>query len=166
VDEIAELQRILNEEDGGIVADHVSVALFGVELEGEAAGITLGVSGTLFSADGGESQEGWGALADLREELGRGVLGHVRVVTDEMAVRGGTFGVDDTLGGTLTIEVGHFLEQKEIFEYNWATRAHCQGVLVVADRASSVGGHYFLFFWQSSPSVCFILAGYCSSVGF
>jgi hypothetical protein len=146
VDEITKLQRILDEENGGIVADHVPVAFLGVELEGESAGITLGVSGTLFSAHGGEAQEGWSVLADLREELGRGVFGHVRVVADEMTVRAGTFGVDDALGDALTIEVGHFLEQKEIFEHNRAARAHGQRVLVVADRASSVGGHLFLVF--------------------
>jgi hypothetical protein len=63
-----------------------------------------------------------------------------------MTVRAGTFGVDDALGDALTIEVGHLLEQKEIFEHNRAARAHGQGVLVVADRSSSVGGHFLLIF--------------------
>jgi hypothetical protein len=43
VDEVAELDGVADEEDGGVVADHVPVPFFGIELEGEASGVAGGV---------------------------------------------------------------------------------------------------------------------------
>ena len=71
VDEVGELQRIAEEEHGRVVADHVPVAFFGVELQGEAARIALGVGRALFAADGGEAQEQSRSACRLRRTAWR-----------------------------------------------------------------------------------------------
>lgn len=45
VDEVRELHGVLDEEHGCVVADHIVVALLSVELDGEAAGVTVAVVG-------------------------------------------------------------------------------------------------------------------------
>jgi hypothetical protein len=52
VNEIAKLQWIANEKHRRVVAGHVPIALFRVELQRKAAGIALRVRRTLFAADG------------------------------------------------------------------------------------------------------------------
>jgi len=51
VDEVGELVGVADEEDGGVVADEVPVALVGVELHGEATDIAFGVGGAFFACD-------------------------------------------------------------------------------------------------------------------
>ena len=46
VDHVGELDAVLDEEHGHVVADEVEVALLRVELRGEAAHVTSGVGGT------------------------------------------------------------------------------------------------------------------------
>src|SRR5712672_3089702 len=142
MDKVAELQGIANEEDGRVIAGHVPVAFFGVELEGKAAGVALGVGGTFFAADSGEADEGGSFLADRVEEFRGSVLGHVGVAADEIAMGAGALGVDDALGNTLAIKVGHFFEEQEIFKDDRAAGAYGQGILVVAYRTACVRGHY------------------------
>ena len=55
VNEVLELLRVAHEEDRRVVADHVVVALFGVELEGEAARVAHRVGIPLFTRDLGEA---------------------------------------------------------------------------------------------------------------
>ncbi len=66
VDEVGELERVADEEDRSVVPDHVVVALFGVELDGEAAGVALRIRRAPLAADGGEADEDLGLLAHLR----------------------------------------------------------------------------------------------------
>ena len=49
VDEVGEHQGVADEEDGGVVAHQVPVALLGVELDGEASWITCSVGRTGFT---------------------------------------------------------------------------------------------------------------------
>ena len=72
--EVGELQRVAEEEDRGVVADDVPVALLGVELHGEAADVALGVGRAALAGDGREAGEHLGLLADLAEDLGARVL--------------------------------------------------------------------------------------------
>lgn len=51
VDEEGELARLTEEEDGGVVVYPVPVTLVGVELDGEASGVTSRVSRTLLASD-------------------------------------------------------------------------------------------------------------------
>lgn len=45
VDKVGELHGVLDEKDGRVVANHVIVALFGVEFDGETARVTIAVIG-------------------------------------------------------------------------------------------------------------------------
>ena len=69
VNEVRELDGVTNEENGGVVSDHVVVSLFGVELNCEAARISLGISCTQLSCNSRESEEQRSALTNLIEEL-------------------------------------------------------------------------------------------------
>ena len=73
MDEIRELDWVLDEEDGCIVADHVVVSLLSIELERETSGVSGSVSGTLFSSDGREAEQGWCAFSNLVQESSLGV---------------------------------------------------------------------------------------------
>ena len=53
-DEMAELERVADEEDRGVVADDVVVALGAVELERPAARVAPGVWAAALTGDGGE----------------------------------------------------------------------------------------------------------------
>jgi hypothetical protein len=46
VDKVWEFYRVLDEEYRSIVSDHIVVTLFGVELDGETSGVSLGVGRT------------------------------------------------------------------------------------------------------------------------
>jgi len=49
VDYIRELYRIPNEEEWSIVAYHVQVTFFGIELDSESSGVSVGIRETLFT---------------------------------------------------------------------------------------------------------------------
>jgi hypothetical protein len=69
---VRELHRVAEEEHRGVVADHVVVALGGVELEREAADVAPGVGGAQLTGDGREPQQRLGLGAGL-EDGGLGV---------------------------------------------------------------------------------------------
>jgi hypothetical protein len=140
VDEVAELEWIAHEEDRGVVAGHVPVALFGVELHGEAARIAGGVSRTFFAGYGGETGQYVGLLANLAEQLGGGVFCNV-AGDREGAVRARALGVNHAFGDALAVELRHFLEKKVVLHEHRAARAGGYGVLVISDRTARRGGH-------------------------
>ena len=57
MDEVRELHGVLDEEDRGVVADHVVVSLLSVMLDGKAARITIAVVSTALTSDSGEAEE-------------------------------------------------------------------------------------------------------------
>lgn len=73
VDEDGELGRVAQEENGGIVEHPVPVALLGVELHGESAGITGTIGGSFFTTDGREAGEHLSLLADTLEHIDDGL---------------------------------------------------------------------------------------------
>jgi len=68
VNEVWELYRILNEEDGSVVANHVVVALLSKVLYCESTWVTIAVIGTALAGDSGEAQEYRGSLSDCVHE--------------------------------------------------------------------------------------------------
>ena len=139
VDEVRELDRIANEEDRRVVADHVVVAVLGVVLESEAARVAPRIGRALLAGDGGEAQEGVGLLADLAEEIRLRPPGHV-VGDLEVAVGCGALGVDDALRNPLTVEVGHLLEHVAVLHQDRTALADGDGVVVVRRRSAVVVG--------------------------
>jgi hypothetical protein len=59
MDNVGELDGVLDEKDGDVVAYDVPVALLGVELDGKAAHITDGIGRATASQDGREAKKDW-----------------------------------------------------------------------------------------------------------
>ena len=116
VDEVRELDAVLDEEDGRVVAHQVPVAFLGVELHGKAPRIPRGVGGALRSGHGGEADEEGRLLALGREELGLGVLRDIRVCDFEFPVGARAYRVDDALGDALPVEARQLLDEVEVLE--------------------------------------------------
>jgi hypothetical protein len=55
VDEVGELDWILDEKDGSVVANHVVVSLLGKVLDCESTWVTFAVIGTALAGDSGEA---------------------------------------------------------------------------------------------------------------
>jgi hypothetical protein len=68
MDKIGKLDRILDEEDGDVVANEIEIALVGVEFDRKATNIARQVSGARAAGDGGEPREDFRDLALLGEE--------------------------------------------------------------------------------------------------
>ena len=77
VDEAGEHDGIVDEEDGGVVADQVPVALLGVDFDGESARVADGVCRAALATDSRETDSQRSLLADLGEDGGAAVLGDV-----------------------------------------------------------------------------------------
>lgn len=114
VDEVRELGWVSQEEDGGVVGDHVPVALLSAELDRE----TTGVSGTVMRAglatNGGESNADGALLAGLEEVCNAEVVERVGGLVVTMCTA--TLGVYNTLGDTLAVKVGKKVDQMEILQ--------------------------------------------------
>jgi hypothetical protein len=145
VDEVAELAGVADEEDRRVVAHHVPIAFFGIELDGKAARIALRVARPLFAAHGGEANEHAGLLADLVEDFRGGIAGDVAGHGKD-AVSARTLGVNHAFGNPLAVEVRHLFEQLVILDEHRSAGARRQGVLVVANRTACGRGESFLFF--------------------
>jgi len=113
VDEIGELNGVFNEENGCVVSDHIVVTFLGVMLDSETTGVTVTVVGTALTGDGRETEEDGGLLADLVEELGLAKMGNI-MSYNALTVSGSALSVDNTLGDTLTSEVGKLVNQVEV----------------------------------------------------
>jgi len=72
--EVSKLNRILDEENGSVVTNHIIVTLFGVELDSETSGISVTVVGTTLSSNSRETSENWCSLANSLEEFSSGEL--------------------------------------------------------------------------------------------
>ena len=137
--EVRELERVANEEHGRVVAHHVPIAFLGIELQGKAANVALGVGRATFACHGSEAREHFGLLADLGKEGGARVLGDV-VGNGEGAKRAGTLGMHASLGDYFAHEVGKFLVQPDILGQQGPTRPGREAVLVVRHRGAEIRG--------------------------
>jgi hypothetical protein len=86
VNKVAELQRVADKKDRGVIAGHVPVAFFGIELQRKSPRVSLGVSGTLFAPHRGKADERWSFLANGIEQLCRRVLCDFLAGADEISV--------------------------------------------------------------------------------
>jgi hypothetical protein len=57
MDDVGKFDRVLNEKHGDVVSNNVPVALFGVELDGEASNIADSISAAPAALDSGKAQE-------------------------------------------------------------------------------------------------------------
>ena len=142
--EVGELQRVAQEEYGGVVAHEVPVALFGVELHGKATDVAFGIGSTTLASHGGEAHEALGLLAHLAEDGGTGILRDV-VRHGKGSVGSRSLGVHAAFGDDLAVEVGEFLYQPRVLQEDGATLSGSLRVLVVGHRTSVGRGQSILF---------------------
>lgn len=135
MDEIWELDGISDEEDWGVVSNHVPVSFLGVELDGVTSGVSGGISRSLLTSDSGETEENWGCFTDLTEEFGFGVFADI-VGGFEEAVSSGALGMDDSFGDSLSVEVGELVNEVDVIEGDGSVFAGGDGVLVIVDGSS------------------------------
>ena len=151
-DEVLELQWIAHEEHRRVVADHVPVALGGVELQRETAGVAPRVGAALLARDGGEARQHLGLRAGLEHRRPR-VL---RDVTGDLERAEGacTLGVHHTLRDPLTVELRHLLDEVVIVQQDRSLRTRSEGVLVAGNRDTGVVGR--------GPRLCHESSASCS----
>ena len=139
MDEIGKLDRVLDEEDGNVVADEIEIAFVGVELDREAAHVARQVACPRAAGDGREPREDLRLLAFLGEERRlrqvRNGIGHL-----EIAMRARTARMNDALGNSLVIEMGDLFAEGEIFQKRRAPVPGLQRVLIVRDDDALIGG--------------------------
>ena len=144
MDEIGKFDGISDEKDGGVVSDHIPVALFRVELQGKSPDITDRIRRPLFSRDGGEASEDLRLFTDLRKYLRLCVLCDILSYRQD-SVRPGCFRMDDPLRDTLAVEMRQLFEEMMVLDQSRASFSGREGILIIADRYARRGCQ-FLFF--------------------
>jgi hypothetical protein len=137
VDDVGELDGVADEKDTEVVSHEIPVAVFGVELDGETAGVACGLGRVASTDDGGEADREVGALAGLVEKLGAGESGDGLVAPLagglEVTEGDGAAGVDNALRDALAVEVADLLEELVVLEGRGTAVADRARVLVVVD---------------------------------
>lgn len=106
VNEVGELGRITDEEDGGVVEDPIPVTLISSELDGEATGVASGVGRARFTTDGRETD----CCADFRSHRSQQRLGCnvAEIMGDlEVTMSTSTFGMD--LWRTISMKLTNYM---------------------------------------------------------
>ena len=133
MDQVGELDRVLDEEDGDVVADEIPVAFLGVELHREAAHVAGQVGGALVARHGGEAHEDRHLLARPLEQVRRGDVGQgfrrLEIAMDAEAAC-----MHHPLRDALMVEVEDLLTEVEILQQRGSARPDLQRVLVVGNR--------------------------------
>jgi len=136
-DEVLELHRILDKENRRVVADHVVVALGGVELQRETAGITPGVRAASLAGHRGEPGQhvGLGARLEYRGlGIGTDIVGHLEPTEGAAAL-----GVRLALRNSFAVELRHLLDEVVILQKDRAVRTDGERVLITRDRDTGIG---------------------------
>ena len=147
-----EFHGVAEKEHRGIVAHEIPVAFLGVEFEGEAPDITLGVGSAALTGYGGETGKHLSLLAYMAEDGCLGIPGDV-VGYGECAKSAGTLGVHAALGNDLAVKVRHLFHIPYILHQHRATGACGHAVLVVWHRSAHVRAQLPVF------TACIVAAG-------
>lgn len=115
VDEVWELGWVAEEEDWSIVRHHVPIAFLSAELDAEASRIASTVVRTRLATDGGEADSDRAFFARLAEDVGLAQIVE-GLGASEGTVSPATFGVDNPLRDSFTVEMGEEINQVEILQ--------------------------------------------------
>ena len=137
-DEVRELHGVPHEEHRGVVPHDVQVALFGVELQGEATDVAPGVRRADLAGHRGEAQQGLSGLTGL-EDVSLGVLGDV-VGHLEGAECAGALGVRAALRDVHPVEVSQGLHKVVVVQDDRAIGSHRQREAVADSGDACLGG--------------------------
>ncbi len=143
-DEVRELHRVADEEDRGVVADEIVVALIGVELQRESARVAPRVGRALLAGDGREAREHLGLLAGLEQprlRVGGDVSGRLEDAEGTGALR-----VHVALRDALAVEVRHLVQEVHVVQHDRAVGSDRQAVAVTRRGRAGVGGRADLRF--------------------
>jgi len=138
VDEVRELGRVAEEEDGSVVSNDVPVALIGPELDRETTGVTGAIVRARLTPDGGEADCDGARLSRLEDVCQAEVIKRVGSLVN--TVGSGALCMDDTLGDPLTVEVRDEIDQVEVLEEKRAVLAHALDLVRVGHRDAIAGG--------------------------
>ena len=119
VDEIWEFHWVVDEEDWGVVSNHIVVTLLGVELNGKTSWVSNSIWGTSLTSNSGESQEAWGLLTNFVKELGLGELGDILGDFHD-TVSSSSLSMDNSLWDSFSIEMSEFIDEVEVLKENWS----------------------------------------------
>ena len=136
MEEVWELHWVVDEKDWSIVSNHVVVAFFGVEFDGEPSWVSNGVGETSLTCDSGESKEQWCLLADSIQKVGFGPLRYI-LGDFEDSMGSSTLGVNNSLRNSLSVEVGKLVNKSEILQQNRTSGSSSHRVLVVVNGVST-----------------------------
>jgi len=129
VDDVRELDAILNEKHRHVVPDQIHVALLGVELHREPAGVPSCIGGPAGPQHGGKPAEHLrGHTRRQKPGPGHRLRGAVGL---EDAMRCRAAGMDHPLRDPLMIEVGDLLPQMKILQQRRAPRTGLEGMVGV-----------------------------------
>ena len=137
MDDVGELDAVLDEEDGHVVADEVEGALVGVELHREAACVTDRVGRTARAQHRREPHED-GRVDAVGQESGHRDR-RCRAVTAEDAVRPPPACVDDAFGDALVVEVRDLLAQVMVLQQGGPAFTRLERVVRVAKPRPQAG---------------------------
>jgi len=143
MDKIGELDRLLDEEDGDVVADNVPIAFFGVEFGGETSNVSDGVCATSATLDGREANKGWGGAGSVGQDPSGG---HILKTLEELELAMGTSASSmyNTFRDTLVVESMNAFSRDLVLEQRRADLVvlfvhHLQPVVQVGDLDTIVG---------------------------
>ena len=139
MDEVRKLDRILNKEDGDVVADQIPDAFVRVELDGKSANIARRIGGSPRSGNRRKADEDGRLLRRVAEQLRLGEMGQV-FVDLEIAVRRRPARVNDPLRDPLVVEVCDLLAEVEIFKQGRPALPGLERILIVPDGQTLIGG--------------------------
>lgn len=135
VDEIRELDRIADEEDGEVQTAHIVVSFLSVVLNGEAARISDDLRSTAVTSDSRKAAEHGGLLADLVQISRFGVFGDV-VGHLEISMSTSATSMNAAFRDDLAVEIGHLVEEDIILQQEGSKSADGGGMLVIAYGAA------------------------------
>lgn len=109
MDNVRELDGILNEEDGDVVADKVPVALLSVEFDGKATHVACRIHATAAPQDRREANKNRRLPRRIGQDWREGEVVDA-VINSELAKGAGASGVDYSLGDPFVVK-SHDLRQ-------------------------------------------------------
>jgi len=137
VDEIGELGRISDEEDGSVVSNHIVVTFFSVKLDSKTSRISFSISRSLLTTDSRESSKNRSSLSNSVQELSLGVFSDI-LGDFEITMGTSSLSVDNSFRNSFSVKVSKLVNQVEVLKEDWAVFTSSEGILVVINR-SSVG---------------------------
>lgn len=140
VHEVGELDAVLNEEHREVVAHQVVIALFGIELGGEAAYVSHGVGRSARAGDRGEPNEHRRLDTRAGQKFRRRVVRQPVVVGLEIAVGAGAARVHHALRDAFMVEVGDLLPGMKVLQQGGTPLADGQRIVGVVDADALLSG--------------------------